>query len=238
MASRWPGRPTGAPNWFPYLGQFLSGQPTRCPRHAAPLSASALLRRAGGAELSDDRQPPVDPLSSRALADSVIAAVKAAHAHHDSAADRRDEHDLVRRRRRPWPTRSPRRFGRSTRVFQMARVGVDGVNIHTFPGRRTTLFDFQRTHTGSGAARWRPSTTASLMFAQAAPPGSHLLNASTSTSGGHPGCRRGRRASADGTFRVVAINDGSRARAPSPSTRWRPPRGRCWDARAPRRRRA
>ena len=44
-------------------------------------------------------------------------------------------------------------------VFEMARVGVDGVNIHTYPRAPYELFRFPA-RTGSGAATSPPSTTA------------------------------------------------------------------------------
>ncbi len=60
-------------------------------------------------------------------------------------------------------------------LFQMARVGIDGVNIHTFPGAGYELFRFIR-----AGGRWRGSVAPQyyglLMFAQAAPPGSQLLS--------------------------------------------------------------
>ena len=44
-------------------------------------------------------------------------------------------------------------------LFEMARVGVDGVNIHTYPGATYQLFTFTHTPAG-GARRWPRSTTA------------------------------------------------------------------------------
>jgi hypothetical protein len=59
-------------------------------------------------------------------------------------------------------------------LFEMARVGVAGVNIHTFPGAGYDLFRVSRV-----GGRWRASVAPEyyglLMFAQAAPPGSRLL---------------------------------------------------------------
>ncbi len=39
-------------------------------------------------------------------------------------------------------------------LFEMARVGVDGVNLHTFPGATYQLFTFSRAH-----GRWRGEAT-------------------------------------------------------------------------------
>jgi hypothetical protein len=93
-------------------------------------------------------------------------------------------------------------------LFEMARVGVDGVNIHSYPGAIYELFSFTRAH-----GRWRgtvaPEYYGMLMFAQAAPPGSHLLSV-TETHGGQVKAWATR--ATDGTLRVVAINEGGGAR--------------------------
>jgi hypothetical protein len=94
-------------------------------------------------------------------------------------------------------------------LFEMANVGADGVNIHTYPGAAYGLFSFRRV----GRA-WQGSVGAEyyglLMFARAAPAGSRLLSLGISprsairawaTSGyGH-------------VIRVTLINDTSRRRA-------------------------
>jgi hypothetical protein len=65
-------------------------------------------------------------------------------------------------------------------LFELARLGVDGVNMHTLPDSAYELFKFS--HTGG---QWQASVPPVYygleMFAQAAPPGSQLLR----TSGGH-----------------------------------------------------
>jgi len=111
-------------------------------------------------------------------------------------------------------------------LFEAARVGVDGVNVHTNPadpGRSTaplralgrlgfhrkssglnSLFDFQLV-----GDRWRasvrPEYYGMMMFAQAAPAGARLLATSQSpgTDTLHPWATRAR----DGTIRVVLINE-------------------------------
>jgi hypothetical protein len=94
-------------------------------------------------------------------------------------------------------------------LFQMARVGVDGVNIHSYPGAPYDLFRFSHAlgvWTGSVA----PEYYGLLMFAQAAPAGSRLLQ---------PSARNASRIRAwatrgtDGRLRVTLINVGSRTRA-------------------------
>jgi hypothetical protein len=90
----------------------------------------------------------------------------------------------------------------------MARVGVDGVNIHTYPGATYQLFTFTQSN-----GRWRgavaPEYYGLLMFAQAAPAGSHLLNVTATDSGG---VKSWATRDVTGTVRVVAINEVSGAR--------------------------
>jgi hypothetical protein len=66
-------------------------------------------------------------------------------------------------------------------LFEMARVGVDGVNFHTYPGASYELFRFRLRH-----GRWEgyvaPEYYGLLMFAQAVRPGSRLLSVSESAS--------------------------------------------------------
>jgi hypothetical protein len=59
-------------------------------------------------------------------------------------------------------------------LFNLASVGVDGVNIHTFPNAGYELFSFR--HTGnSWQAFVHPEYYGLLAFDRAAPPGSRLL---------------------------------------------------------------
>ena len=55
-------------------------------------------------------------------------------------------------------------------VFQMARVGVDGVNIHTYPKAPYELFRFTHEN-GKWSGYVAPEYYGLLMFAQAAPAG-------------------------------------------------------------------
>jgi Glycosyl hydrolase family 79 C-terminal beta domain len=91
-------------------------------------------------------------------------------------------------------------------MFELARVGVDGVNLHTFPGAGYELFKITRVH-----GRWRaavsPEYYGLLMFARAAPPGSRLLRTSEPT-----GVKTWATRARDGSVRVALINEGSRAR--------------------------
>jgi Glycosyl hydrolase family 79 C-terminal beta domain len=59
-------------------------------------------------------------------------------------------------------------------LFELARVGVDGVNVHTLPGARYQPFAFSHSGGHWGALVY-PEYYGLLMFAQAAPVGSRLL---------------------------------------------------------------
>ena len=87
-------------------------------------------------------------------------------------------------------------------LFQMARVGVDGVNIHTAPTYPDRLFVTKKVH-GRWHAVVEPEYYGLLMFAQAAPAGSRLLK----VSGTNGDLRAWATQAPDGRIRVVLIND-------------------------------
>jgi hypothetical protein len=93
-------------------------------------------------------------------------------------------------------------------LFQMARVGVDGVNIHTLPGSQYQPFVVTRAN-GSWRGRVEPEYYGMLMFSEAAPPGSRLLALSGSLGGQ---IRTWATRAPDGRVRVVLINDYTRKR--------------------------
>jgi hypothetical protein len=59
-------------------------------------------------------------------------------------------------------------------LFYLDSQGVDGVNLHSFPGSSNGLFDLTRVN-GTWGATVHPLYYGALMFAQAAPEGSRLL---------------------------------------------------------------
>jgi hypothetical protein len=59
-------------------------------------------------------------------------------------------------------------------LFNMAAIGIDGVNFHTLPHAGYELFTFKRVH-GTWEAFVHPEYYGMLLFGQAAPPGSRLL---------------------------------------------------------------
>ncbi|MBO0768859.1 MAG: hypothetical protein J2O48_09275 [Solirubrobacterales bacterium] len=91
-------------------------------------------------------------------------------------------------------------------LFDMASVGVDGINVHTLPGSHYAPFSF--TNTGKGwTGTVNPAYYGMLAFAQADPPGSDLLSSDdTSTDNGgdvHSFTSR----APDGTLRTTLINE-------------------------------
>ncbi len=67
-------------------------------------------------------------------------------------------------------------------LYNLASVGVDGVNVHSLPGAAYELFTFQ--HTSAGwEAFVHPEYYGMLMFAQSFPPGAQLLPVSMNASG-------------------------------------------------------
>ncbi|MGO9886815.1 MAG: glycosyl hydrolase family 79 C-terminal domain-containing protein [Solirubrobacteraceae bacterium] len=87
-------------------------------------------------------------------------------------------------------------------LFQMARVGVDGVNIHTAPTYPDRLFVAKKVHHVWRAAV-EPEYYGLMMFAQAAPAGSRLVH----VSGASGDLRAWATRATDGVIRVVLIND-------------------------------
>ncbi|HWE09983.1 MAG TPA: hypothetical protein VG325_11545 [Solirubrobacteraceae bacterium] len=67
-------------------------------------------------------------------------------------------------------------------LFNMARAGVDGVNIHTFRRAIYEPFAFGHEH-GRWTAEVKPMYYGMLMFARAAPPGARLLSSTAPAPG-------------------------------------------------------
>ncbi len=87
-------------------------------------------------------------------------------------------------------------------LFELVHAGVDGVNVHTFPGAGYDLFTFRDVGGHWHAMVW-PEYYGLLLFARAAPAGSHLVP----VAGPRPATLKAwATASADGSVRVVLIN--------------------------------
>jgi hypothetical protein len=196
----------GQPNWFGYMKQFLSDQPrvAIATVHRYPLQQCFLspdqIKYPSIAHL-------LAPAASRGLADSVAATVRAAHADHVPL--RIDEMNTVSCGDAPAVAESfASALWSLDALFEMTRVGVDGVNMHTYPESASQLFTFRRAH-----GRWRATVEPEYygldMFARAAPTGSRLLRVSPAPTGQlHAWATR----APDGTIRLVLINEGASAR--------------------------
>jgi hypothetical protein len=194
------GPATGAPKWIPELGNFLPAEPRVkvATLHRYPLQQCFIPPTA-------PNYPSVAnilaPSASQGLADSVAPLVGVAHARHVTL--RIDEMNTVSCGGAPGVANGfVSALWALDAVFQMARVGVDGVNIHTYPGAPYELFTFDRKH-GKWTGSVAPEYYGLLMFAQAAPAGSRLLH----TSGSLGSVRSWATRAPDGTVHVVLIND-------------------------------
>jgi hypothetical protein len=194
------GPATGGPRWIPELPKFLDAEPrvAVATLHKYPLQTCFVAP-------SKPQFPTIahllGPLASRGLADSIAPFVRVAHARH--VALRIDEMNSDSCGVAPGVSNG---FGSALwaldAVFEMARVGVDGVNIHSYPRATYELFKF--THRdGHWSAFVAPEYYGLEMFAQAAPPGARLL----AVSGASGNVRAWATRASDGTVRVVLINE-------------------------------
>jgi hypothetical protein len=194
------GPATGAREWIPRLGRFLAAHPRVrvATLHRYPLQLCYLP---AASPMYPSVAHLLAPAASKGLADSVARLVGVAHARH--VAIRIDEMNTVSCGGAPGISNA---FVSSLwaldAVFQMARVGVDGVNIHTYPGAPYALFSFTQTD-GQWHGFVAPEFYGLEMFAQAAPPGARLLHVSRSLGSVKPWATR----APDGTVHVVLINE-------------------------------
>jgi glycosyl hydrolase family 79 len=205
-----PGVPLAGPSlsgrqWTQGLGQFLDAESHLglVTLHRYPLQVCLTPRTSA-------RYPTIarllSPATSTDLAESFAPYVALARAHGLSL--RVDELNTVSCGADPAVSKSfASALWALNTLFGLASVGVSGVNVHTFPGAGYELF--QIAHTGG---TWRaavsPEYYGMLMFAQATPPGSRILNV---TPTGIPGVNVWATRAPDGTVRVVLTNEGSGA---------------------------
>jgi hypothetical protein len=190
-------------SWLGGLGQFLSSEPRlalttvhRYPLHGCLTNASQ-SGYASSANLLADQ-------ASSGLANAVAPGVAASHAH--GVPFRLDEMNSAAVASCLGKQGVSGTFASALWVldtlFNLASVGVDGVNVHTLPTAAYELFTFRYTHR-HWEAFVHPEYYGMLLFSQAFPPGARLLPVSTSASG--PLKVWATRAP-DGTTRVVLIN--------------------------------
>ena len=202
------GPAVGSSTWITQLRQFLAAEPRVgvVTLHRYPLKRCESTTHVTVGEL-------LDQSSSVGLADGVAPYVAIAHADHHPL--RIDEMNSVSC---GGATGVSDTFASALwsldALFAMARVGVDGVNIHTLPNAVNQLFTFKQVN-GQWQGSVHPDYYGLLMFAQAAPAGSRLLN-SSSTAGAT--LRTWATLAPDGHVRVVLINTDT-ARAQSVAVR-------------------
>jgi hypothetical protein len=144
--------------------------------------------------------------SSAALAREVAPAVQAAHSHGLSL--RLDELNSVSCSGRLGVSNTfASALWALNALFGLAQAGVDGVNIHTWPGAAYQLFSFRRT--GGSGGRWLASVAPEyyglLAFGRAFPPAARLLP--VSVNGDASVVRAWATLGHGGDRRVVLIND-------------------------------
>ncbi|MBV9002289.1 MAG: hypothetical protein JO304_24755, partial [Solirubrobacterales bacterium] len=195
------GPATGALSWMPLTGQFLAAEPRvrLATVHAYPVQTCEL---SPSSPLFPTVAHLLAPQATTGLADGVATAVALAHSRH--LPIRVDEMNSDSCGAAPGVSNAfVSALWSLGALFEMVRVGADGVNIHTYPGATYQLFTM--THTGR---RWHASVAPQyyglLMFAQAAPPGSRLIATTTvNAQGVTVWATRGRR----GRTRVLLVNE-------------------------------
>jgi hypothetical protein len=200
-----PGLPLAAPAfaWLPWmsgLGRFISSDPGlalvtfhRYPLRRCNQSAASPLHGSIPNLLSD--------VAAEGLARPVASFAAVAHSH--GLSFRVDEMNSVSCHGEPGVSDAfASALWALDALFSLARAGVDGVNIHTFPGASYQLFSFQEAG-GHWTAEVKPEYYGLQLFSQAAPPGSRLLQ----TSGPSGPVQSWATRAIDGTTRVVLVND-------------------------------
>jgi hypothetical protein len=146
------------------------------------------------------------PFASAGLADTMAAAVRAAHAH--GIPLRVDEFNSISCRGvKGISDTFASALWAIDALFNFDRVGVDGVNVHTLVQADYMPFTF--THDKRGwRTQVRPLYYGLAMFARAAPPGSRLVPVAGGSTSGKLQTWATR--APDGTLRVVLINESRR----------------------------
>jgi hypothetical protein len=190
------GPSSGAPQWLAKLGSFLDAEPRvgLVTVHAYPLKHCSKSKVITAGQLLANQ-------ASRGLAASVAPYVAVAAAHHDPL--RVDElNGISCGGFRGVSDTFTSALWVLDALFEMARTGVAGVNIHTVPGTINEIIG-PATTTGGGAMRVHPEYYGMMMFAQAAPAGSRLLKLGTAAPAG---VKVWATRAKDGVVRVVVIN--------------------------------
>jgi hypothetical protein len=168
------GPASGAQQWFTSLGRYLSENPRvkLVTFHRYPLHRCFTARNSPEFPTIPNLLAPV---AASGPATSLAADIAAAHARR--LPFRADELNSVScgGARGVSDTFASALWVLDT-LFNMARAGVDGVNIHTFHKAIYEPFAVAA-HAGRWTAQVKPMYYGLLMFAEAAPPGARLLPA-------------------------------------------------------------
>jgi hypothetical protein len=195
------GPDTQRPSWFAAYDRFLSAHSrvrmiashgyglNNCVTNPAAASYPSIPHLLSGYALHD-------------LLNGLTPYVGAAH--HNGATFRIDEMGSVTCNGRPGVSNTmASALWAAGALFSVAQDGVDGVNLHSYPGLSNGLFDFTDSARGWTAAV-HPLYYGALLFSRAAPPGSRLLHV---TLGG-PRPLHGWATAGPGRARhVVLVND-------------------------------
>jgi hypothetical protein len=191
---------TGGTHWMPILNQFLG---TEHGIHVATLHRYPLKRCTKSAHVTIGQL--LSESSARGLADSVAGYAAISHRH--GIPLRIDEINSVSCGGAPGVSDTyATALWAVDAMFQMARVGVDGVNVHSRPGVTNELFSFRNVK-GRWSATVNPVYYGLMMFADAAPAGSRLLRVSGPA---YPGLNIWGTRAPDGRIRVALINKDAR----------------------------
>jgi hypothetical protein len=200
------GPSAGSSAWTRYIPQFLDAEPRvgLVTVHGYPLQLCFIPR-------SSPQFPSLAnllaPSSSTGLANRFAQSARIAHAHHLQL--RIDEINSVSC---GADARVSKTFASALwaldAMFELVRAGVDGVNIHTFPGAGYELFEVSRSQ-GHWRAQIEPEYYGLVAFAQAAPAGSRLLPIA---GAGNGDLKSWATRAPDGTIHVALIDKGSTPR--------------------------
>ena len=194
------GPSSGSPPWLATLGTFLRAEPRV---RIATVHAYPLKHCNGSAPVTESQL--LSNAASDGLAQTVTPYVAAAHGH--GIPLRVDETNAIT----CGGTRGiSNTYGSALwaidAMFALARAGVDGINVHTVPGTINEILGPSFSH-GQWSVVVHPEFYGLLMFAQAAPAGSHLVAVAGTPP---PGVKVWATTGPDHAERIVVINKLSR----------------------------
>ena len=190
----------GGYGWMPRLRAFLNAEPavSTVTFHRYPLDRC--FAPPGSAEQATLRNL-LSPFAASGFLAHIPRYAALAHAHGD--AFRIDEMNSVAcSGKRGLSDTFASALWVVDALFEMVRAGVDGVNVHTFPGAAYQLFAFKR-QAGRWSALVEPEYYGLLLFARAAPPTSRLLEVKSTTP---RSVKTWATEAPDGAVHVVIIN--------------------------------